>query len=109
MLQDNVSTNFSLHTEPNASDPEFTITCRTYGGPATSLQWTRLTSDNQRYDLNGYQIIVDQSELSIYDNSVHIMGRKGGLYGCFIGNNIREYLHMAPSIVLHKLINVTGN
>ena len=101
--------NFSLHTEPNASDPEFTVTCRTYGGPATNVQWNRLTSDNRRYDLNGYQVIVDESEFSIYDNNVHIMGRKGGAYGCFISNNIREYLHMAPSIVLGKLLTVTGN
>ena len=100
---------FFLHTEPNASVPEFTITCRTYGGPATSLQWTWVTSDNKRYDLNGYQVIVDESELSIYDNNVHIMGRIGGAYGCFISNNIREYLNMAPSIALNKFVDVTGS
>ena len=101
--------NFFLHTEPNASVPEFTVTCRTYGGPATNVQWTILSSNNIQEDPNGYQVLVDKSEFSIYDNNVHVMGRKGGLYSCFISNNIREYLHMAPSIALSKLINVTGS
>ena len=113
MLQDNISTHFFLHTEPNASVPEFTVTCRTYGGPATTVQWTWLIPSDKvdiHKVLNGsYQVIVDKSELSIYDNHVHIMGQIGGQYGCFISNNIREYLNMAPSIVLSKLINVTGN
>ena len=104
--------NFFLLTEPNASVPEFTVTCRTYGGPATNVQWTWLIPSD-KFDihevLNGYQVIVDKSELSIYDNIVHIMGRIGGLYGCFVSNNIREYLNMAQSIALSKLINVTGN
>ena len=101
--------NFSLHTEPNASVPEFTVTCLTYGGPATSIHWTSLSCNNRRYDLNGYQVIVDKSELSIYDNNVDIMGQKGGEYGCFISNNRQEYLYMAPSIVLSKFIAVTGS
>ena len=101
--------NFFLHTEPNASVPEFTVTCRTYGGPATNVQWNRLIiSDNIHQDLNGYQVIVDESELSVYDNIVHIMGRIGGLYRCFVSNNIREYLNMAPSIALGKNIAITG-
>ena len=101
--------NFFLHTEPNASVPEFTVTCRTYGGPATNVQWTRLIkSDNIADNLNGYQVIVDKSELSIYDNNVHVMGRIGGEYRCYISNGIREYLHTAPSIALSKLLTVTG-
>ena len=103
--------NFFLHTEPNASVPEFTITFRTYGGPATNVQWNRLIAGdtfNIHEDLNGYQVIVDKSELSIYDNNIHVMGRIGGLYGCVISNNIREYLNMAPSTVLNKFIVVTG-
>ena len=101
--------NFFLHTEPNASVPEFTVTCRTYGGPATNVQWTRLSSNNIHTYLNGYQVIVDKSEFSIYDNNIHIMGRVGGAYGCYISNDIREYLTMAQSIALGKLITVTGN
>ena len=104
--------NFFLHTEPSASVPKFTVTCRTYGGPATNVHWNRLIPSDKfdtHEDLNGYQVIVDESELSIYDNNVHIMGRIGGEYRCFISNNIREYLYMAQSIVLSKLMTVTGN
>ena len=39
-LNYSVTMNFTLHTEPNASVPEFTISCRTHEGPATTVQWT---------------------------------------------------------------------
>ena len=109
VLQDNVSVNFSLLTKPNASVPEFTVTCRTYGGPATTVIWFRAISLDEEEQQNSYQVIVDKSERSVYDNNLHVIGRKDGRYGCLITNNIRLYLNiMTPSTVVDNSITVTG-
>ena len=85
--------NFTLHTEPNASVPEFTISCRTHGGPATTVQWTvngsRVQED--RYHETS-QLILDTSLDSVYDNRLRVRGRRSGTYNCTVGNNIRDYL-----------------
>ena len=85
--------NFTLHTEPNASVPEFTISCRTHGGPATTVQWT---VNGSRVQEDGYhetsQLILDTSLDSVYDNRLRVRGRRSGTYNCTVGNNIRDYL-----------------
>ena len=86
--------NFTLHTEPNTSVPEFTISCRTHGGPATTVQWTvngsRVQED--RYYNETSQLILDTSLDSVYDNRLRVRGRRSGTYNCTVGNNIRNYL-----------------
>ena len=85
--------NFTLHTEPNASVPEFTISCRTHGGPATTVQWTvngfRVQEDSYH---ETSQLILDTSLNSVYDNRLRVRGRRSGTYNCTVGNNIRDYL-----------------
>ena len=81
--------NFTLHTEPNASVPEFTISCRTHGGPATTVQWT---VDGDTLTQNTSQFILDTSLDSVYDNRLRVRGRRSGTYNCTVGNNIKHYL-----------------
>ena len=92
-LVDSVTMNFNLHTEPNASVPEFTISCRTHGGPATTVQWTIYGSTVQedRYHETS-QLILDTSLDSVYDNRLRVRGRRSGTYSCIVSNNIRDYL-----------------
>ena len=109
VLQEIISTNFFLHTAPNASVPEFTITCRTYGGPATTVNWLRAIANFHKQLQNSYQVIVDKSERSVYDNNLHVIGRKDGSYVCAITNNIRLYLNiMTQSTGVDNFIIVTG-
>ena len=73
------------------SPPEFTIICRTHGGPATTVDWFwPLLQDGSTIEYNSSQIIVDTSH-SVYDNTLVIRGREDGDYQCTIGNNIQEY------------------
>ena len=92
-LNKSVTMNFTLHTEPDASVPEFTISCRTHGGPATTVQWTvngsRVQED--RYHETS-QLILNTSLDSVYDNRLRVRGRRSGTYNCPVGNNIRHYL-----------------
>ena len=85
--------NFTLHTEPNASVPEFTISCRTHGGPATAVQWTvNGVSVQEDSDHETSQLILDTSLNSVYDNRLRVRGRRSGAYNCSVSNNIRQYL-----------------
>ncbi|CAI8005642.1 hypothetical protein GBAR_LOCUS4333 [Geodia barretti] len=88
-----LSVNFTLHTELRASVPEFTISCRTHGGPATTVQWTVNgvpVQENRYYETS--QLILDTSLNSVYDTRLRVKGRKCGTYNCTISNNIRDYL-----------------
>ena len=80
-----MSINFTLHTEPNASVPEFTISCRTHGGPATTVQWTvnkALVQEDSDHETS--QLILDTSLNSVYDNRLRVRGRRNGSYSCTI-------------------------
>ena len=101
--------NFTLH---NTSVPEFTTSCRTHGGPATTVQWTvngsRVQED--RYHETS-QLILDTSLNSVYDNRLRVRGRRNGTYECSISNNIRHYLPYfvkEDEVKVSKTITVTG-
>ena len=78
----NLSVYFTLHTDPRAEVPEFTISCRTYGGPATFVNWiVRTQIDNETS-----QLILNSSHYTVYDNRFRVKGRKPGDYSCLITN-----------------------
>ena len=101
--------NFTLHTEPNASVPEFNISCRTHGGPATTVQWTvngsRVQED--RYHETS-QLILDTSLDSVYDNRLRVRGRRSGTYNCIVSNNIRDYLPLASTTEVNGSMIIMG-
>ena len=76
-----------LHSEPNENPPEFTLTCRSEGGPATAVVWQR-DGDTVQEDSNHEtsQIIVDTSANTIYHNRLRVRGREGGQYRCRVSN-----------------------
>ena len=83
---------FTLHTGLRASVPEFTISCCTHGGPATTVQWrVNGVSVEEDSDHETSQIILDTSHNSVYDNRLRVRGRTSGNYNCSIGNDIRTY------------------
>ena len=112
--------NFTLHSEPRVSPPEFTISCHTRGGPATEVSWfrnrNRLTksvteskhvilmeeSQNHSVYIETSQIILDTSSRSVYDNKLFVRGRAGGEFSCFIRNSFQ-------GILPNNRITITGN
>ena len=77
--------NFTLHTEPRASVPAFTISCRTHGGPATTVPWTvNGVSVQEDSDHETSQLILDTSLNSVYDNRLRVRGRRNGTYRCLV-------------------------
>ena len=91
-LNRSVSMIFTLHTDLRASVPEFTISCCTHGGPATTVQWrVNGVSVEEDSDHETSQIILDTSHNSVYDNRLRVRGRTSGNYNCTVSNNIRNF------------------
>ena len=85
--------NFTLHTEPITNPPEFTITCRSHGGPATVVNWYR-NADLLHEDSNHTLVkkILDTKQNTTYENSLCVRGRETGEYSCRITNNLQVSL-----------------
>ena len=59
----------------------FTLTCVSKGGPATRVVWRRdgmEITENSTYSTS--QIIVDTSSIPVYNNTLRVRGREGGVY-----------------------------
>ena len=79
---------FTLDSEPNEDPPEFTLTCRSEGGPATTVEWRKggeLVQEDGNHVTS--QIIVDPSINAVYNNTLRIRGREEGRYICGVNND----------------------
>ena len=111
-----MNVSFTLHTELRASVPEFTLSCLTHGGPATTVGWTIDTVPVQEdSDHETSQVILDTSHNSVYDNRLRVRGRRAGTYSCiitsrFINTTIlaRSYRTITGIILLTKGYPITS-
>ena len=79
-----VSVVFTLHTEPRINPPEFTVVCRSQGGPVTYVLWTVNDENVYENEFNKSFLILDTSNNSVYENRLRIRGRTSGRYSCLI-------------------------
>ena len=102
---------FTLHTEPRKNPPQFSLTCRSEGGPATTVSWQRNGHSVQEdSDHRTSQVIVDTSHNSVYENKLCVRGREGGDYSCTVSNNIRDYHSQISetNAVTRSQLNIKG-
>ena len=79
---------FTLDSKVSEDPPEFTLTCVSKGGPATLVVWRRdgkEITENSTYSTS--QIIVDTSSITVYNNTLRVRGREGGVYRCTVSNS----------------------
>ena len=79
---------FTLDSEVNEDPPQFTLTCVSKGGPASLVVWRRDGKDiteNSAYSTS--QIIVDTSSTTVYNNTLRVRGRQGGVYRCSVSDS----------------------
>ena len=96
--------NFTLHTEPSVSPPEFTIVIHTEEGPATDVFWwwsNEVVQEDSDHEMS--QIIVDTSHNSVYENRLRVRGRENGTYLCYIFGNVDNYLPGTFSLLRERL------
>ena len=85
---------FTLDSEPNNDPPEFTLTCRSEGGPVTTVMWEKdgiPLHENISYTTS--QIITNTSSNTVYYNTLSIKGREYGIYNCTVNNNIKAFIN----------------
>ena len=74
---------FTVDSDLNEASPQFTLTCISTGGPATTVTWTRRSNTFSE----GNQTVLDNRETSLYTHTLTVTGRLGGLYTCTVANN----------------------
>ena len=65
------------------STPQFTLTCISTGGPATTVTWTR----DSVTITEGTETTLDNSITAQYTHTLTMTERLGGLYTCTVANN----------------------
>ena len=88
---------FTEDSDLNGSSHQFTFTCISTGGPATTVTWTRHSGTVTQ----GSETVLDDPVTAQYTHTLTVTGRQTGLYTCTVAND-------KPSNDLAQL-NVRGN
>ena len=88
---------FTVDSDLNGESPQFTLTCTSTGGPATTVTWTR---DSET--VSGGTTVLDNPVTAQYIHTLNVTGRLGGQYQCTVSNS-------KPSSVTAEMIIVTGS
>ena len=65
------------------ASPQFTLTCISTGGPATTVTWTR----DSVTVTEGTETVLDDPVTAQYTHTLTVTGRLGGLYTCTVAND----------------------
>ena len=71
-------------TDLNGASPQFTLTCISTGGPATTVSWTR---DSTTVITEGTETVLNDAVTARYTHTLTVTGRLGGDYTCIVSNN----------------------
>ena len=67
----------------NGVSPQFTLTCISTGGPATTVTWTR----DSTTVTEGTETVLDDPVTAQYTHTLTVTGRLSGRYTCTVENN----------------------
>ena len=79
----------TVNSDFNGASPQFTLTCISTGGPATTVTWTRDSATAMGDEMT----VLDNAETATYTHTLTVTGRLGGDYQCNVSN-------FKPSIAL---------
>ena len=71
----------AVNSDFNGASPQFTLTCISTGGPATTVTWTR---DSE--EVVG-STVLDNAVSATYIHTLTVTGRTEGLYRCSVSNS----------------------
>ena len=74
--------NFTVDSELNGDSPQFTFTCTSTGGPATTVTWTR-----DSVTVSGGMTVLNNAVTALYTHTLTVTERLGGQYQCNVTNN----------------------
>ena len=94
---------FNTHTDVTATNLfQFTLTCISTGGPATTVTWTR----DSVTVTEGTETVLDDPVTAQYTHTLTVTERLGGLYKCRVGNSKPSEAYSSlfvEGIVIHYL------
>ena len=76
------SIHLTVKSDLNGNSPQFTLTCISTGGPATTVTWTR---DSEV--ITGGMTVLDNAVTAQYTHTLTVTGRLPGQYQCTVSNN----------------------
>ena len=71
-----------LGSDLNGANPQFTLTCISTGGPATTVTWTRDSIIVMGVEMSA----LDNTTTAQYTHILTVTGRMGGFYQCSVAN-----------------------
>ena len=74
---------FTVDSDLNGDSPQFTLTCISTGGPATTVTWTR---DSVEASGERMSVLTDPVTAQ-YTHTLTVNGRLEGQYKCTVSNN----------------------
>ena len=73
---------FTVDSNLNGDSPQFTFTCISTDGPATTVTWTR---DSET--VSGGMTVLNNALTAQYTHTLTVTERLGGQYKCTVTNN----------------------
>ena len=73
----------TVDSDLNDASPQFTLTCISTGGPATTVTWTRDSTTVTQ----GYMTVLVDTTTAQYTHTLTVTGRMPGLYNCTVKNS----------------------
>ena len=73
----------AINSDLDGGSPQFTLTCISTGGPATTVTWTR----DSTTVTEGTETVLHNPETAQYTHTLTVTGRQVGLYTCTVSNN----------------------
>ena len=83
LLGDITITSGVVDSDLNGTNPQFTLTCISIGGPATNVTWAR----DSVTVTEGTETVLDDPVTAQYTHTLIVTERQGGLYTCTVANN----------------------
>ena len=74
---------FWLNSDISEARPQFSLTCISTGGPATTVTWTRDSATAMGDEMT----VLDNATTVQYTHTLTVTGRLGGLYQCTVSND----------------------
>ena len=75
----------TVNSDLNGDSPQFTLTCISTGGPATTVTWTR---DSTTVTEGTLQTVLNDTMTALYIHTLTQIGRKHGKYNCTVNNQV---------------------
>ena len=77
---------FTVDSDLNGESPQFTLTCTSTDGPATTVTWTR-GSETASGGMFSSTTVLNNATTAQYTHTLTVTGRLGGQYQCTVSNN----------------------